>query len=73
MSPFFQELPGSMNGIRSAHFKRYARDGFGHELGPGVRSDLFRDAVTQHRPSRHLQNVLRGLPAGNVGRQVQAG
>ena len=48
-------------------------DGFGGELGPVIRSDVFRDAVPQHQPGQHPQNVPRALLTGHLDRQALAG
>ena len=48
-------------------------DGFGDELGPVIRSDVFRDAVPQHQPGQHPQNVPRALLPGHLDRQTLAG
>jgi len=48
-------------------------DDFGDELGPVIQSDVFRDAVPQHQPGQHPQNVPRALLTGNLDRQALAG
>ena len=48
-------------------------DDFGDELGPVIRSDVFRDAVPQHQPGQHPQNVPRALLPGHLDRQTLAG
>ena len=48
-------------------------DEAGDELGLVIRFDVFRDAVPQHQPGQHPQNVPHAFPTGNHDGQAMAG